>query len=74
VIYILNKKFEPQCLFCGASIGEISEITSEPVDAIYDCPKCMVNYCSECSYEKVVNGEPIQFCLRCDSRLDKVSD
>jgi len=58
----MNKKFEPQCMFCGASVGEVSERTGEKVGAIYDCPKCMMNYCSECSYEKEVDGESIQFC------------
>lgn len=60
------------CVFCGSTIGHISECTEELVNAVYDCPKCNLNYCDQCSYEKIINGYAVQLCLRCDSRLDKV--
>lgn len=66
-----SKGYIPQCNFCGASVGEISERTKEQVNAIYDCPKCGVNYCDQCSYENEIDGESVQLCLRCDSKLDK---
>lgn len=42
--------------------------------AIFDCPKCKVNYCDQCSYEDEEKGHAVQKCLRCDSELDKVTD
>jgi hypothetical protein len=60
------------CHFCGATVGQISDRTEEKVSAIYDCPKCKVNYCDQCSYGKNVNGKLVQFCLRCESKIEKV--
>ena len=60
------------CHFCGARVTEISERTEEKVSSIFDCPKCCLNYCDQCSYSKEINGEEVQLCLRCDSKLDKV--
>ena len=60
------------CIFCGSTVGQISERTEGLVNAVYDCPKCRLNYCDQCSYEKIINGHAVQLCLRCDSRLDKV--
>jgi len=56
------------CLFCGSSVGQISERTDEKVSTIYWCDKCEQNYCDQCSYNK----NNIQYCLRCDTKLDKV--
>jgi len=71
---LTKKQYIPQCNFCGASVGEISEGTEELVNTIFDCPKCQVNYCDQCSYESEVKGHLVQKCLRCDSKLDKVTD
>jgi hypothetical protein len=67
-------KYIPQCHFCGGSVGEISERTEELVNAIFDCRKCKVNYCDQCSYEDQKKGHVVQKCLRCNSELDKVTD
>jgi len=42
------------------------------VNAVYDCPKCNVNYCDQCSYEKEIDGKSVQLCLRCDSQIEKI--
>ena len=70
----MNKYNRLQCHFCGASISEISERTEEIVNSIFDCPKCRVNYCDQCSYSEDTDQANIQRCLRCDSKLDKLSD
>ncbi len=73
--YITNmqeKKHKPYCHFCGASVGEISEGTDEKVSAIYDCEKCVYNYCDQCSYETEINEKKVQKCLRCESIIEKV--
>ncbi len=57
-----------RCSFCGASVGELSEATGEKVEAIYDCPRCMRSYCSQCSG----SGDGIVVCLRCDSQMEEV--
>jgi len=64
--------FKPYCHFCGSTVGQISERTGEIVNAVYDCEKCKVNYCDQCSYEKEIDGNKVQFCLRCDSEIEKV--
>jgi hypothetical protein len=64
--------FKAYCNFCGATVGQISDRTEEKVSAIYDCPKCKVNYCDQCSYGKNGNGKLVQFCLRCESKIEKV--
>lgn len=69
----LDKPFQAYCHYCGASVGEISDRTEEQVRAVYDCPKCRLDYCDQCSYEKEMEGELVQLCLRCDSKLDKVT-
>ncbi len=60
------------CIFCGSTVGQISDRTDERVSAIYDCSKCMLNYCDQCSYEKEIDGKRVQFCLRCNSKLERV--
>lgn len=60
------------CIFCGSTLGQISERTSERVNAVYDCPRCQMNYCDQCSYEKEVNGRVVQVCLRCGSQMEQV--
>jgi uncharacterized paraquat-inducible protein A len=67
-----NSDFKAYCHFCGATVGQLSDLTEEKVSAIYDCPKCRVNYCDQCSYEKEVDGKLAQFCLRCESKIEKV--
>jgi len=69
-----TKVYIPACNFCGASVGEISERTGDHVSAVYDCPRCGVNYCDQCSYEKEINGKMLQLCLRCDSKLDRLTE
>jgi hypothetical protein len=61
------------CNYCGASVGEISDRTDERVEAVYDCLKCKVNYCDQCSYEKEVDGQLVQRYLRCESIIEKVT-
>ena len=60
------------CNFCGSTVGQISDRTEDRVNAVYDCPKCKVNYCDQCSYGKEIDGQLVQLCLRCDSKIDKV--
>jgi hypothetical protein len=67
-----NSDFKAYCHFCGATVGQISDRTEEKVSSIYDCPKCRVNYCDQCSYGKEVDGKLVQFCLRCESKIEKV--
>jgi len=67
-----ENQFKAYCHFCGSTVGQISERTENFVSAIYDCEKCNVNYCDQCSYEKEIDGHLAQFCLRCESRIEKV--
>jgi hypothetical protein len=67
-----NRNFKAYCHYCGATVGQISDRTEEKVNAIYDCPKCKVNYCDQCSYGKDMDGKLDQFCLRCESKIGKV--
>lgn len=60
------------CIFCGSTVGQISDRTEDLVKAVYDCPKCKQNYCDQCSYEKEIDGQLMQLCLRCDSQIEKV--
>ncbi len=64
--------FKAYCHYCGATVGEISGRTEENVSVIYDCPKCTVNYCDQCSYEEDIDGNLVQICLRCESKMEKV--
>jgi hypothetical protein len=57
------------CFFCGSRVGQDSDRTGGIVTALYDCPKCWKNYCSECSYSK----DSVQYCLRCDSLLEELA-
>ena len=67
----MTKEIKVYCHFCRAKIGDISEATKEKVTVIYDCRKCIANYCNQCSYPK--EDEPdVQLCLRCDSVLEKL--
>jgi hypothetical protein len=67
-----TEKRKAYCIFCGSTVGQISDRTDKRVSAVYDCPKCMRNYCDQCSYEKEIGGKRFQFCLRCESKIDKV--
>lgn len=67
-----EKFLEAYCIFCGSTIGQISESTGEMVNGIYDCPKCQANYCDQCSYEKEINSNVVQICLRCDGEIEKI--
>ena len=60
------------CHYCGSTVGQTSERTEKSVQAVYDCGKCNVNYCDQCSYEKEIDGKLVQLCLRCDSQIEKV--
>ena len=57
------------CHFCGSTVGQRSDRTEGIVEAVYDCPKCRVNYCSECTYE---DGDK-QRCLRCEGIVYKLT-
>ena len=70
---VSTNTFKAYCNFCGSTVGQISDRTEERVTAIYDCPKCRANYCDQCSYEKDIDGGPVQFCLRCDIQIEKVT-
>ena len=67
-----NSDFKAYCHFCGATVDQISDRTEQKVSSIYDCSKCRVNYCDQCSYGKEVDGKPVQYCLRCESKIEKV--
>jgi hypothetical protein len=56
------------CISCGSTAGQESEKTGGLVTAVYECPKCLRDYCSECSYAK----EGAQYCPSCDSILARV--
>jgi len=60
-----------RCIYCGAAVGEISGRTEEEVHAVYECAKCDSYYCDQCSYFST--GDQAQCCLRCDSRLEKIT-
>jgi hypothetical protein len=68
----LSNMNKPYCHFCGSTVGQISERTGDNVNAIYDCQKCMRNYCDQCSYGKEIEGQSVQFCLRCDNRIEQI--
>ena len=61
------------CMFCGAKVGQISDRTNKPVTAVYYCEKCLKNYCDQCSYEEDIDGKSVQLCLRCESRIERVT-
>jgi hypothetical protein len=67
-----NSDYKAYCHYCGATVGQISDRTEEKVNAIYDCSKCKANYCDQCSYRKEMDGKLVQFCLRCESTIEKV--
>jgi len=71
-IFRSEKKPVTWCMFCGANVGEISERTGEKTTAMYYCEQCWKNYCDQCSYEKEVGGERKQYCLRCDTELERL--
>lgn len=63
------------CHFCGSTVGQNSDRTEELVHAVYDCPKCNVNYCDQCSasqYGEDENDADIRICLRCNGEIEKV--
>jgi hypothetical protein len=66
-------RIQAYCHYCGALVGEISDRTDELVKAVYDCLKCRLNYCDQCTYAKKIDGELVQLCLRCDNKLEKVT-
>jgi hypothetical protein len=63
---------KPYCISCGSTVGQTSGRTMGKVKALYDCPKCRVSYCDQCSYEQTVDGEQVQQCLDCGGKLEKV--
>lgn len=68
-----KEELKPYCHFCGAGIGELSEVREVSVTSIYDCETCCKNYCDLCSYEEVQDdGVKVQKCLRCDGIIKKV--
>jgi hypothetical protein len=67
-----GNQLKAYCIFCGSTVGQISDRTENRVNAVYDCAKCKVNYCDQCSYEKEIDGRLVQLCLRCDSQMEKV--
>lgn len=68
-----NNHISAHCHFCGSKVGQISERTNDRVNAIFDCEKCKKNYCDQCSYEKEIDEQLVQLCLRCDSQIEKVA-
>ncbi|MDU9050801.1 MAG: hypothetical protein Q3M30_18280 [Candidatus Electrothrix sp. Rat3] len=69
---VCDHQIKASCHFCGAIVGETSQCTEETVTSMYDCRKCNMNYCDQCSYEKEVDGRVKQFCLRCESEIKKL--
>jgi hypothetical protein len=67
-----RNQFKAYCHFCGSTVGQISDRTENLVNAIYDCEKCEVNYCDQCSYEEKIDDNLVQFCIRCENRIEKV--
>ena len=67
-----SNEYTPCCHFCGGKVGEISDRTDELISSLYDCAKCNLNYCNQCSYETVEKNRTIQKCLRCDNVVEKV--
>ena len=45
------------CIFFDSTICRISYRAEKRVNAIYDCPRCKLNYCDRCSYERQRRGE-----------------
>ncbi len=70
--WLIGEKF--YCIFCGSTVGQISDRTEQPVKAVFYCPGCKVNYCDQCSYEEETDGITTQRCLRCDSRVEKCEE
>ncbi len=68
-----HSSIKAYCHFCGSTVGQISERTGEYANTIYDCEKCNANYCDQCSYGKEIKGQLVQFCLRCESQIEKVT-
>lgn len=67
-------KKDPHCLFCGAHVGEISEAGENIlVRAIYYCEKCQYQYCTSCSDTTVLGTEAEAACVRCDSKMKRIS-
>ncbi len=68
-----NESIKAYCHYCGSTVGHLSDRTDEMVTAVYICPSCDLNYCDQCSYEKKTDdGLSSQYCLRCNSKMDKV--
>lgn len=67
-----NNTLKAYCAFCGSTVGQISDRTEELVTGVYDCLKCETNYCDQCSYGKEIDGKTVQYCLRCNSQIEKV--
>lgn len=67
-----DSDFKAYCHYCGATVGQTSDRTEEKASAIFDCLKCRVNYCDQCSYAKEVGGKMVQFCLRCENEIEKI--
>lgn len=67
-----GNKIKAYCQYCGSTVGEISDRTEELITSIYECKKCDENYCDQCSYEKNIDKHVKQFCLRCESEIEKI--
>jgi len=60
------------CSFCGAAVGEISERTGMEAEAMYECPRCMGNYCDQCSGTKD-RPKGTAICLACHSEMKRTA-
>jgi hypothetical protein len=67
-----KKKIKAYCNYCGSTVGEISQRTESIIKTVFDCEKCGVNYCDQCSYEEEIDGQVKQICIRCDSEMEKL--
>ncbi len=61
------------CMFCGAKVGQESQRTGETAAAMFWCERCKKNYCDQCSCSREADGKRVQYCLRCDSRLENLT-
>ncbi len=73
----LKKGEEPWCMFCGASVGEISDAGEDPgtnrATDVYYCATCNYMYCSICSYKSDSCASDEAVCVRCDNIMKRVS-
>jgi hypothetical protein len=72
VISSCDNRLKAYCIFCGSTVGQISDRTENRVNAVFYCSRCRANYCDQCSYEKEIDGVLVPLCLRCDSQMERV--